>query len=1818
MLCTIARYWIPVFDQAKATRITLRQRQISRDAFVTQSPTWQLLERDTQQQLKHLFDNPDLNAHQFIELMHSRTMQQFCECFPAGQARRPLPEWQSALPTILTKWDHRRAVHKPRICTCQNIFRAWFHASRFQALKRYHRLQARSIRTARFREVVQQAAEAAAQHNTHRLFHIINRFAPKQPKRQIQLRNHQGHMATPVESAALLNRYVADSWQGPCENGLTFDHAPGVPFTIDQLEQALAMIPATKATAKTCVPGILWKQHASFLAPLLHAKLSEWWSTTPPCIPDAWRHGWLFMIPKPSKAPVTPSNLRPLVLQDPVGKAVIGLLIHLAMQQANHQIVTYPLWGYVAHRSTLDAIRRVSLHCALVRQFMATQRSTPHTRAVQQPRLGFYGGIQICLDLQRAFDNVDRSRLFRKLSHLSITDSITQLLSAWHEHTFYIVQHAGEDCPIRTGRGVRQGCKAAPGLWNCYMIDFLDTLTEVIPITWIRQHITLYADDIHIGVTFTSLEELCQLQQYLGLIFHTLHRMKLQINPNKSVAIFELRGSQGRRLRQRFVRADSTGESFKIEVPGEGLQYIPIHKSTKYLGIVISYHQFEDDSLKHRLTLMKVAFHRLRRWLVGKHGLSMQQRYTLWRTCVYPVFSYGIFAQGMTPKGIQLAVVQLTVMLRRIMHDHSYITRRSHDLAFAVHKIPHPTRLLHGTATSLLTTVCTRATQLLPHDLAHTITWTHLPELLQTLDAMQATTSLETPLHSTLEACATVAFYQCTQCDFCTDNVSAFRRHCTIEHCCTMHRTRFVDIMHFSDNGLPICKQCHQHFTTWRMFQSHLERGCQVAVIGPDACTGVNSLSLAPRHTLAMQPVTADVAMRGFRLISQNELQNLRAQDFGDRLLHVVSERLWERVAGDQVACRYLSRRCFICSYQFSRCQELHQHFRLQHTDLWEFVPQKAIQLTNLYCTDSPCECCGSPFRTHMCPIWTQLAVMLVTGAGREAIEPNGPPEVHCRCEICLEVFSSTGLLVQHLQAEHALQGLSFNPGRDALGQDSACSHCGQIFDTMSGLKSHIVQGRCAFFNPQATAETQPVDELWSSACLEGQFLAVLKPPANRLRLTVTCQACGKGCKRAADLALHLQTAHARLWRKSQRLTLILVAAYYQNQCFCNPTLGVKRANHICLPLRQLAMAFHRLDREPFAPMFITDQLLHSVLSHNMPQLDKHRLEVLLAQLQFTDLWQDLEVLSTLSCCCIFCGKRLATADLAMHLHEEHHSKHDMVCFYMEQFIPVVHALNEEDFRCQLCRLIYNLPANLRPDETLAERQALAQSHLRSSCPVLLQLSILFASLLNGNGLHHGLCGSGHARTDDGHVRGPGSTSDTTGPLLETGSQSSVRKVSETRRTAPPTKVRRRSEYGRTQGAPYAPASENADTTGGQTRPGTSKPTKDGSIHSFFEPRASGCASYPLAGDRDLEGPDGTGQSQPTTGPSATSDDRLAEEHANPSWTDRGGQRDGPAAPDVGDQRGDLGGQELPLSQVGSAGAEVGHRQEACAQLHQDAPESHRAVGDDAGQGVDHQVSRPTSTHRSAEGHSVAAPAQSSLGQTVRVAPLLDSQLSVDDGWSINEAAYIDTDSHGNHSAINAGQLEEPEQGQGTWQAQQAGQMTATMLANLTKGLCGLQLHNDANWCYGNSTISCLLWTLVSLQTSATNLWGLHSDELVHFIQQHSNGIVKLADLPWFRQILNNWGSSQGQQDSAEFTHQVLTWLSAPASDMRWERRLAATDGVHVLDVSSTCIPITLQFTSTNAAAWTLQSLRNDSCLASGAVNANGAADCAGLSVPPA
>ncbi|CAL1143079.1 unnamed protein product [Cladocopium goreaui] len=1656
MLFTIAKHWIPVFAHHRIQAVSMQQRNTSRQAYVDQTSEWLDFAQCSASQLQATFAHHSGSADQFMEEIHQQMLKTFCDHFPAGRTLSAPPAWRLTMPTLQNKWEHRRNMQ---------------------------RKQAFLVRSKRFQEVVDCAVDAAAQHNTHKLFQIINRFAPKQTRKQIQLRTSEGRMASPVESVALLNKFVADTWAGPQSFQMTFEAAPGVPFSVRQLERALALIPPGKAVAKPFAPGVVWKQHASILAPALHAKLLDWWSTTPPQIPCSWRHGWLFLIPKASKTPDSPHHLRPLALQEPVGKAILGLIIRLAMTEANDHLAIFPVWAYLVHRSTLDAIRRVSLHCAEIRELLQFQRSTPHKRVRRQPQYSLYGGLQICLDLRCAFDCVDRCRLFQRLHQLNISQSLIQLLTTWHEHSVYYVQHDHADCPIAIGRGVRQGCKAAPGLWNFFVVLLLHDLMDYVPLHWIQRHLTIYADDFHIGSKFVSFEEFQYCRKVVGILFSLLESMQLRINPDKSVVILEMRGSRSHALRPTVTRRDRDGEKMIFYKLDSTSVSIPIHRTAKYLGVMICYGNFEDLSLKHRLSLMHTGFRRMQKWLLGKHSLSVKQRYQLWLTCIYPILSYGICATGLTSVGIKLATTQMTIMLRKLMHDHSYVTRRTNQHVFAIHKFFTPAQLLHGTATGLWRTTHERDTVLPAHDLARHIDWSHLQQLVSFLDHLQATESSEKPWTPLGEACYASPFFQCAQCDFCTD---------------------------------------------------------QELLPGPAPCTTpLRRIGASLGSLDIMQPHLADAAARGVRLITPDELHHLRQQAFGDRLLHIVQERSWDRVAADSEICQYLSSRCVICDHQFTRCQELHQHFRLQHAELWEYAPQKSIQLTNLFSSESPCACCGALFKTHSCPTWSQIAVLLVNGAGLD-MQINDPvQEVRQRCELCLECFTTSTDLVRHLQDRHGLQGLSYNESRDSLDGTSACAHCGQLFQTLGGLKSHVVQGRCLYFNPQATAETKPVDENSKQACLDGKLLTVLQDPMVRMRLTVVCQACGKGCKRAADLALHLQTAHSRLWRKSQRLTLIMVDAFYQHQCFCNPSSGVHRTQHVCLPFRQLAMAFHRMGVEPFAPTVITDKLLKDILADTLPRAAKYRLERALVHRTFSDTWQDSEILKLMREHCILCGAQPAPSDMALHLREEHQCNHEMFLFYMEQLLPIALEPNLDHYQCHLCDLVFNLPSSLRPDETLSARAQIALSHLRGACPVLIQLAQLFgeafgalAPLFHDKSLQ---LAENPRQTKARRRDGPKDSAE--GTEEQPAAMEATQKVLATLVTL---LVRHDQELQGLRRMDQFILFLNPEQTG--------------ALHLMMQET--------VQWKQKMEGTS-TAQMMPLR-------QHLVLTMLNAMRT-RAGKIVAAKETD------DLFTTSLAKGLILADKSFPFHRWDPATQLLiLDKKEPISAAK------MEQNLEELTEllTHREAviRFHALRAPD----AQTDKTVPWrLQIHLRHDRVYDLLH--YL------THNAIwmvvghgGSKQAQRPRQGEGQEQAAQEEHnrevriLSSEKVAKLTQIMCQLRLTNDSNWCYGNASLHSLIWCLLCLQIPMTDLWGPHLSDLLIFIQQHAHQPAKLCECEWFQAIVKDWGATHAQKDSAEFIQRALHWLRAAAFDMRWERRIETADCIHVHDSNSNYTPITL------------------------------------------
>ena len=79
--------------------------------------------------------------------------------------------------------------------TLGTILQAWHHRSRYRVLQRVQQKQAREAKQQRFQQLCQEVDVAARHHDSHSMFHIINKFTPKRPQARARIRGPDGRIA---------------------------------------------------------------------------------------------------------------------------------------------------------------------------------------------------------------------------------------------------------------------------------------------------------------------------------------------------------------------------------------------------------------------------------------------------------------------------------------------------------------------------------------------------------------------------------------------------------------------------------------------------------------------------------------------------------------------------------------------------------------------------------------------------------------------------------------------------------------------------------------------------------------------------------------------------------------------------------------------------------------------------------------------------------------------------------------------------------------------------------------------------------------------------------------------------------------------------------------------------------------------------------------------------------------------------------------------------------------------------------------------------------------------------------------------------------------------------------------------------------------------------------------------------------------------------------------------------------------------------------------------------------------------------------------
>ena len=169
------------------------------------------------------------------------------------------------------------------------------------------------------------------------------------------------------------------------------------------------------------MPAIIWRHLAPELAKPIHVALEHYLCADTVAPPSHWLDGWLHLISKPGKSSTQPAALRPLCLQHPVLKVVSKILTSIIKQHAYPTLRSLPLYAYLPQRGTTECLLRVSQHCQQIRQLCRDRQQDASPQEL-------FGGLQVSLDMEKAFDTVRRDLVLHALDQINLSSDVLHMI----------------------------------------------------------------------------------------------------------------------------------------------------------------------------------------------------------------------------------------------------------------------------------------------------------------------------------------------------------------------------------------------------------------------------------------------------------------------------------------------------------------------------------------------------------------------------------------------------------------------------------------------------------------------------------------------------------------------------------------------------------------------------------------------------------------------------------------------------------------------------------------------------------------------------------------------------------------------------------------------------------------------------------------------------------------------------------------------------------------------------------------------------------------------------------------------------------------------------------------------------------------------------------------------------------------------------------------------------------------------------------------------------------------------------------------------
>ncbi|CAE7367016.1 MCAT, partial [Symbiodinium sp. KB8] len=516
---------------------------------------------------------------------------------------------------------------------------------------------------------------------------VFEALAPKTKPRKLQL-HKDGRMLTPQAELQWITEAFGERYGSSFAKTTPFPQREHPPFQVPlELVQAqLEKLQVRKAVPPGAVPSAIWRMCAEEVSGFITNRVNETWSGPQIQVEQSWVDADVALLPKGKKSASTPLDMRPIGLQHPVGKVFMKILIQNARTTITNLVKEWPQTAYVSGRSTSTAIKTVLAHCAKVRNQCKQARLNIHQQYMGLERAPCSGGLQICMDMSAAFDLVAWADVRTALELAGIDPSVQELLLQWLRQVRYRFHHRSNTAVIVPSWGLRQGCVASPVLWAVYTVLICRTLEAKFGSGWMAEHGSLYADDAHFRWEFRGFSQFECVMKEVRQVLATFRRFGMRVNQDKTKAILALTGALRSKLSKHYIRKAGEGRHLLLS-PGDPRQWLPLEDQAEYLGIIVSYQNFEAQSVRHR-----VAKANSRRWVLApvlhSRRLSPKYKLNIWRSCVQTSMTYGLHCMALSPALHQELHMNAMKHIRAITSDRAHVTGRTHEEILCAYKIP--------------------------------------------------------------------------------------------------------------------------------------------------------------------------------------------------------------------------------------------------------------------------------------------------------------------------------------------------------------------------------------------------------------------------------------------------------------------------------------------------------------------------------------------------------------------------------------------------------------------------------------------------------------------------------------------------------------------------------------------------------------------------------------------------------------------------------------------------------------------------------------------------------------------------------------------------------------------------------------------------------------------------------------------------------------------------------------------------------------------------------------------------------------------------